>query len=251
MQEFSVGGVLSDTIARLRTRFGLHFVYALVPTVLSAALAYLAGRNQLAGVGADPAARLATFFSPLYWVSALFSVLCSGWATAGVVGSMMRQPVTTRFTDIVPISVRSTLKYVVLFVVWYVLVGIGTIFLIIPGLIVITMFAAAVPALIDQDLGPWAALQESRRLTKGRRLAVLGTLVVFLLIIAVPSFVLLGVIGFNLTTLASLRETMPLVSFAMTVIAGPLYIVIVSALLVALYTGLGGQTRSDLYETFA
>ncbi len=251
MNNFSLSGVFSETLARIRAGFGVHFLYALVPSLLSAAISFLAARSIIVTTGAaDPAARLALFTSPLYWVSLLFGVLCSAWIATGLVGSMLERPPIARFPEMIAISLRNLLRFIVLYIVWYVLLVVGFVLLVIPGLIVLTMFAACVPALVDRNLGPWAALQESRRLTKGRRFAVFGSLIVFALILAIPSLAVVSALGFNVAEVSSLQQTMPLVSLAMTAVIAPLYNVIVLAFLVSLYAQLGGLSRSDILDTF-
>jgi hypothetical protein len=57
-----------------------------------------------------------------------------------------------------------------------VLVGVGTVLLIVPGLYALIAFAAAIPVLVVEDVRGIAALQRSRGLIKGRWWATLGAL---------------------------------------------------------------------------
>lgn len=59
--------------------------------------------------------------------------------------------------------------------------GLGTILCLIPGLIVLTVFFAAVPAAVAERLGPIEALQRSADLTLGHRVTVFAVLAVILL----------------------------------------------------------------------
>ena len=91
---------------------------------------------------------------------------------------------------------------------WYflaasILVGVsvfvGIILLIIPGLIVISMFAFAKYIVIDRNMGPIEAIKESMRITEGNRLEVL---------ILVIMIVVINVIGL-LPLLLGLLVTVP------------------------------------------
>lgn len=54
------------------------------------------------------------------------------------------------------------------------IVGFGLVLLIIPGIIWALRFAFATSLVVDRDLDPWAALQESARLTRGVKSSLLG-----------------------------------------------------------------------------
>lgn len=83
---------------------------------------------------------------------------------------------------------------------------IGLILLIIPGLILITMFAFAKLLVIDRAMGPIDAMKESMRLTKGSRLKL------FLLLLALLVINILGA----LTLLIGLLVTIPVSMLALT-----------------------------------
>ena len=73
-------------------------------------------------------------------------------------------------------------------------VGIGFILLIIPGIIFLTMLAVAIPALIVEDQRGTAAMSRSWNLVKGHFWHVLGTIVVAALITGVVGAIL-GLLG--------------------------------------------------------
>ena len=82
----------------------------------------------------------------------------------------------------------------------YLLIWLGFGLLIIPGLILYTIWFVALPACVVEPLGPWSSLRRSRELTKGHRWKLFG--LVLLLIIG----------GFGSSPLES----------ALTVVAGPI-----------------------------
>jgi len=76
-----------------------------------------------------------------------------------------------------------------------ILVTIGLIFLIAPGLWILAIYALVLPAIVAENKGPFAGMGRSAALTKGYRWKVLGaSILLFVLIIAV-SFVTQFIIG--------------------------------------------------------
>jgi hypothetical protein len=73
-------------------------------------------------------------------------------------------------------------------------VGIGLILLVVPGLILLTMWSVGAPAIVVERAGPIAAFGRSWRLVRGDAWAVFGALVVVLLIV-IAIGVVLGVIA--------------------------------------------------------
>jgi hypothetical protein len=65
----------------------------------------------------------------------------------------------------------------------YIGIVVGTVLLIVPGLILLTMWAVALPAATVERTGVTASLSRSSALTRGRRWRVFGTILIPLLII--------------------------------------------------------------------
>jgi hypothetical protein len=72
-----------------------------------------------------------------------------------------------------------------LFIVYAIGVGVGLVFLIVPGLFLATIWAVSMPALVFERLGVGEALQRSAALTQGYRWPVFGVGVVFVLITSI------------------------------------------------------------------
>lgn len=77
----------------------------------------------------------------------------------------------------------------------YVGIVLGAVLLIVPGVILFTMWAVALPANTVERTGVLASLSRSQELTRGRRWRVFGTILVPILISAVTSWILLGIFG--------------------------------------------------------
>ena len=73
----------------------------------------------------------------------------------------------------------------------------GAVLLIIPGIILFTMWSVALPANTVERTGILASLSRSQELTRGRRWRVFGTILVPILLSAVTSWILLGIFGFR------------------------------------------------------
>ncbi|MGO9743444.1 MAG: hypothetical protein ACLPN5_18400 [Roseiarcus sp.] len=58
------------------------------------------------------------------------------------------------------------------------LAGLATVLLLVPGVIVMCAIYVAIPACVIETLGPRASLERSRELTKGRRWAIFGLLLI-------------------------------------------------------------------------
>ena len=123
------------------------------------------------------------------------------------------------------VSWRSSLRFalrrlgglVLLSILTGILVGIGTVFFIIPGIYLYVAFAVAVPVLLVEGAGAGTALGRSRALVRGRWWGTFGVAVVGYLLVSIVGFALTGIVvgiafanparntvtGFVLNTLAS------------------------------------------------
>jgi hypothetical protein len=72
-------------------------------------------------------------------------------------------------------------------------IGIGFVLLIVPGLILITIWAVVAPAIVVEDAGVIGAFGRSRELVRGHGWAVFGAIVVAYLTILIISYVTAGI----------------------------------------------------------
>jgi hypothetical protein len=78
-----------------------------------------------------------------------------------------------------------------LIMLWTIGVAFGMILLLVPGIILLLMWSVAIPALIEERRGIFAAFSRSRDLTRGSRWKILGVAVILL----VSYMLLAGVLG--------------------------------------------------------
>jgi hypothetical protein len=146
-------------------------------------------------------------FAPLFIVSLLLSksgslgllynivqVVCTSLADAailfGVVQVLRGRDFT--FTESMNIGVGRLGPVVGLSFAVGILAGLGAILLIIPGLIVMTMFAVAIPVCVVERLGVGDSMRRSAFLTKGNRWRVFGIVI----LVFVATVIIAGIVGF-------------------------------------------------------
>jgi hypothetical protein len=95
------------------------------------------------------------------------------------------QRALARFFPLIGVGILSGLGFIL-----------GFIFLVVPGLILITMWSVAIPVCLVEGLGSGASLTRSSELTKGHRWQIFGIIILLGIISAVVG----GLIGFVLST---------------------------------------------------
>ena len=185
----SVTGILREGIARSVARNGL---------VLMGVLFVLSAINGLVGAGAAQEARVSSGAGPLVSVpgvlAALFSLL-TGLATLLVTLAAIRIFVSDE-TRRVPREaltrngLRAVLNYVVGSVVFGVIVLLGLVALVIPGLFLLVTLAFWAVSVAVEDKNFLAGFRRSWALTRGHRLRLFGLGLVVVLSTTVVSVVL-------------------------------------------------------------
>jgi hypothetical protein len=91
-------------------------------------------------------------------------------------------------------AVRRLLALVVLAIVYGTVIVIGLLLLVIPGVWLAVAFSVAVPALLLERAGPFAAMGRSFRLVRGRWWATFGTLLVGYLLVGIVGGIVQGIV---------------------------------------------------------
>jgi len=164
--DLRLGSILSRSAAVLSRHFLTFFSVTLItysPTLLT-------GSTRTTGTGPiEPSEAL----SQAVWAFAALVLLMMlstlGYAILmhATFQDMRHRPI--RLGDSLKVALRRFFPLIGVAFLAGILIVLGLALLIVPGLILYTMWFAAVPACIVERLGPWTSLRRSRELTKGYR----------------------------------------------------------------------------------
>jgi hypothetical protein len=190
--DFRVGRILSRTSSVLSRNF--------LPFFIVTAIANLPGA-LLIKISTDPAnltpeaafGSLGLIFVGLI-LTVVLNVLCQAIVLYGAFQDMRGRPVN--LVESLQVGFARFFPIIGLAIVAYFLITLASMLLIIPGLILLTMWFVATPACVVERLGPIRSMRRSSQLTKGHRWKVFG----LILLVAVLGSIIIGVInlGFEL-----------------------------------------------------
>ena len=199
----------------------------------------------------DPAAvGMATFLAPSYWLTLLVTMIAGYVLQATLVRASILD-LSGRDPDIggsVSVALKLLLPMIGVAILSSILIGIGALLLVVPGVIVYLMLIVTVPALVEERRGVIESMQRSRALTKGSRgrifLLMLLFIVAYFIVNMVMGFVF-GIAGLGALTVAALVQA----------VSGGLVALLMAAMLASLYVELRtvkeGATTEGLAEIFA
>lgn len=262
MESFNIGRTLSRTFSLVFSTLPSVGVFVLVVQIASVALQFLVRQFLTAGIttaqaSGNPMAALAIFSSGWYWLSMAASLalgsLCFAGSIHGFLKAADQEP--TSLADCFGVGVAKLLPVLALTLLWYLGVGLGWMLLLVPGLILMVMWSVAMPALVGEDLNVIASFGRSRELTKGSRIMIFLTLLIFLVVIYVVLFAILGaMIGGSIMGMARAVQTNPWLSFV-SIPSGWLFGMLTGSLLTSIYLETvmikSGGTQGQLTEVFS
>lgn len=175
----TVGDVLKPTFRLYKENFGLVAKIVLVVAVPLALVEYLAtNAPRLALEGPS-------------WLFGHFLELLMNGALTYAVYDYARRGVNATLAEAYEVGFRKWLKVFAVTLVSTVVITIGMVLLVVPGIIFSVMFALVVPLVVLGDRGVGEAFTESAALTKGYRWQIFAT------------YFVVGVIMFGLTLLSA------------------------------------------------
>jgi hypothetical protein len=197
-----VGDVLADSLrlflARAVPFIGLSLI-AYAPTFIFGLVVTAAhpGQSSIAFLG---------------FITVIIRLACASLANAAIIYGVVQELRGRGFTfsDSLSIGFGRMGAVIGLSLLVGILVGLAMILLVVPGVIVWTVYAVAVPVCIVESLGPRASMTRSSFLTKGNRWRIFG---IFVLIL-IASIVVGAIIGF----IAGISGSVQLVQFASFII---------------------------------
>jgi len=168
-ETLGIGAIISDTFGIFASNFPLFFALAALPYFLI----------NLVILGMFPALDL-NDPNAAFTAIALTAILTS-LVFVVVQGVMIRSAVAlktgngTQLNEAVSAALRGFFPILLLGMAYGILMMLGFLALIVPGLIVMAMFSVYIPAIVFEGKG-FGALQRSSELTKGYRPAIIGAL---------------------------------------------------------------------------
>jgi hypothetical protein len=182
---------LGDVFGKAFRVFGRHIIAFFLLAVLANLPAYLVrlGVVQLAAT-APPGSVLSPFRVLLVnYASAPVTMICwaiaNGAMTYGVVQGLRGR--TMSIAQASAIAVRRFLPLIGVAILLALLFWLGFAFLIVPGLIVYSIYYVAAPACVAEQAGIGASLSRSRFLTKGHRLQIFGAAALIFIVWAIAN----------------------------------------------------------------
>lgn len=197
--QFSVGRVLSKSLEIFGRNFATFFALAalfMIPTLLVEWFFNPAFSDDLAQIAAASEGGSAGYEALSNIVNLICSGLVSGALVFGTFQDLRGQK--ARFGDCLSRALSVLVWVAVGAIAYGFIVGLGTLLLVIPGIIFMVIYWLYAPAIVVEKAGPFSALGRSAHLTKGRRWHVFGLLLAIFLASLVFFFLtsmILGAVG--------------------------------------------------------
>jgi hypothetical protein len=169
--------------------FGLAVLLIAVPAIVVGLV--LVPTAVSASATGDPTAMLGVLTSPGFLLSMLIAILCSVLLQAAIVRASIldlrgdRVDIGTTLVE----SLKLVLPMIGLSILTSVVVGIGLVLLIVPGIIAFIVLVVSVPALVSEHKGVIESMSRSSELTKGSRGKIFLLLLIFGVLYWIASFV--------------------------------------------------------------
>lgn len=264
MEYFSIGRVFSRAFALVRDTVTSVGLFTLVIVLIEAAVSFFAQSAMLSDLGRIAAsagqAGFGQAFSGLVGLASLLGLAGLGLSWAGSVGGMLKQDRSGQVTlqDCVNLAIAGFLPALAICLLYWIGVFIGWMFIIVPGLILICMWAVALPAQLAEGIGIFEAFGRSRDLTRGHRLSIFGVLFVLMIAYYAISFAMLGSL-FNMddlraSVLTDNVERFSMIAIAVSIPLGWITSMVLKAVVTSLYietiTVKGGGPATNVAGVF-
>jgi len=208
--QLDIGGVFDATTEIYKKSFGTVWIVALILMVPTAIIVGVAGDNVF-----------------LKFIGTLVQLVATAWLAGSIVRVVEDVEADGRvdlsYGEILGSVTGKLIAIILLQIVVGVLVGIGLIFCIIPGVFLLLMWAVAIPSMVVEDLGVFDSMSRSSKLTEDNRMRILGVIVLILV-----AYIVIAIIA------GILVAAIPIVGIIALIVIGVLvypYISIIAAVL--------------------
>jgi hypothetical protein len=189
--DFRVGQVLSQTWRVLSRNF---FTFIIV-TAIASLPPILVQQPLRAPPPADPAQNLTLALQNMglallaVLLAMVFNALAQGVVVYGAFEIMRGRPIN--LAESAKVGLRRFFPILALAIVVSFLVGLASLLLLFPGLMLYTMWFVATPVCVVERAGVFRSMGRSRELTKGHRWKVFG----LYLVVLIPAMIIGGIVG--------------------------------------------------------
>jgi len=215
--------------------FGIAFLFGALPQQLYSYFFQAAMVADAGAIGSVMATLTASFGAIV--VSLACSMLVQGalvrttMAHAEGEQASIGQSIATGISMILPLLALTVLMVLALMV--------GFTLLIVPGVILAIMWSVAVPALVAERTGVFAAFSRSRFLTKGQRWKIFG----LLLLLVVISWIVSGIVGIGMVMTGGMSALAAQMASGQVPIGYTLFSLVFTTILAAIW----GTIQTSLY----
>ena len=207
--QFTAGGVLSRTLDILKKNIAVFFVLSAVaifpPLIIMALVPPSMGAIAISSIVSMILA-LTVQGAMAY---AVYRSLCGDTASLG-------ESVQRGMARFIPLFLAALLSGLG--------IGIGSMLLLIPGIILTCMWAVVIPACVVEGLGPVQSLSRSAELTKGYRMTIFGLALVYYLLVFGINYLLVVVVE-DMTVTAATPLIINLVNGFLLLVPETIYLV--------------------------
>lgn len=211
MDTFNIGRTLSRTLNLMMTTLGSVGLFLLLVQVINAAGQYFISGPMLrqfakAQAAGDPAAGLSLFSSGTYWGMMAFGMVLGSFTIAGSLHGLIQTAwgKPSSLQDCVSAGLSRMLPALAVYFLWFLGVSLASVLLVVPGLILMTMWSVAMPAVVCENRGVFESFGRSRELTRGSRWQIFFTLLLVVIAMYAVIFVVLdAILGVGMMEIAA------------------------------------------------
>lgn len=234
--------------------FGSAFLFGALPSILSQFLTFMR-LSSAETVDNSVATGVVALQFILGVVSLVFSGLMQATITRGLV--VAHEGGRPTFGQCLSQGLRYAIWILLFYILWTIAVAVGFMLLIIPGIMLVCMWAVAIPALVEERTGIIGAFGRSRELTRGHRWKVFGLLAVIIVsfYLAIILMAVVGLAGVGVSSMVDSANgpsiTLIVYSAISGLLFGLLWATIQPALFVELRDAKEGGGAGELEQVFS
>ena len=198
LRPHSVGDIIDASFTVYRKRFGPMIAVGLLLVFIPFVVSVIGGCTTVAATTSCDSA--------IGWIGSIASqigtIVASAGATLIAAGAYAGMPPDWRQSAAA--GLRRIIPIIVLTVVAVVTIGVGSVFILVPGIFLAVSFAVATPALMIERGGPIESLKRSWRLASGERWRLFGAGLSMVIIAAIVFGVVAAIVYLVLSGLAGM-----------------------------------------------